>query len=87
MFTIEITKNSRIMADNPQDYWHEIKVGGLGAIITACIGWIGSVIKNTLKKIDDSESTKAELHAFKEQIAIKLEGIKEDIGELKRGKK
>jgi len=75
------------MADNPQDYWHEIKVVWLGAIITACIGWIGSVIKNTLKKIDDSESTKAELHAFKEQVAIKLEGIKEDITELKRLKK
>lgn len=75
------------MADNPQDYWHEIKVGWLGAIITACIGWVGSVIKNTLKKIDDSESTKAELHAFKEQVAIKLEGIKEDITELKRLKK
>jgi hypothetical protein len=51
------------------------------------LGWIGSIITKTLKKIDDSESTKADLNAFKNETAIKLEGIKEDIGELKRGKK
>ena len=75
------------MTDNPQDYWHEIKVGGVGALITAAVGWAVSVIKNTLKKIDDSESTKAELHAFKDHVAIKLDGIKEDIAELKAKRK
>jgi hypothetical protein len=71
------------MEENPLNYWHEGKLVGFGAIVAGVIGWVGSVIKGTLKKIDDSESTKAELHAFKNEVDIKLANIKEDIMELK----
>jgi len=71
------------MADNPNDYLHEIKLVGIGGIVTGILAWVGGIIKSTLKKIDDSEDTKAELHAFKNETAIKLEAIKEDISELK----
>lgn len=65
------------MADNPNDYWHEIKLVGGGGIITGILAWIGGVIKNTLKKIDDSEDTKAELHAFKNEVQAEFKHIRE----------
>ena len=68
-------------------YENNAMIAAGSAIITGFIGWIGSLIRSTLKKIDDSQSTKAELNAFKNETAIKLEAIKEDITELKRLKK
>ena len=71
------------MEENPLNYWREVKLVGLGGIVMGVLTWFGGIIKGTLKKIDDSESTKAELHAFKNEVEIKLTNIKEDIHELK----
>ena len=71
------------MAENPLDYWREIKLIGIGGIVMGILTWFGGIIKGTLKKIDDSESTKAELHAFKHEVDIRLTNIKEDIQEIK----
>lgn len=75
------------MADSPSNYWHEIKLIGIGGLISGVLGWFGTIVKNTLKKVDDSESTKAELHAYKNEVEIKLTNIKEDILELKNKRK
>ena len=60
---------------------------GVSAVITGFLGWVGSLIVSTLKKIDDSQDTKAELKSFIKEVGLKFEAIKEDIGELKRSKK
>ncbi len=60
---------------------------GVSAIVTGFLGWVGSLIVSTLKKIDDSQDTKAELKAFIKVVGLKFENIKEDIAELKKSKK
>ena len=60
---------------------------GVSAVITGFLGWVGSLIVSTLKKIDDSQDTKAELKSFIKEVGLKFEAIKEDIAELKAKKK
>lgn len=60
---------------------------GVSAVITGFLSWVGSLIVSTLKKIDDSQDTKAELKSFIKEVGLKFEAIKEDIAELKAKKK
>ena len=58
-------------------YENNAMIAAGSAIITGFIGWIGSLIRSTLKKIDDSQSTKAELQAFKNEVNLELKHLRE----------
>ncbi len=58
-------------------YENNAMIAAGSAIVTGFIGWIGSLIRSTLKKIDDSQSLKAEFEAFKKEVSLELKHIRE----------
>lgn len=52
-------------------------IAGVSAVVTGFIGWIGILIRSTLKKIDDSQSLKAELQAFKNEVSLEFKHLRE----------
>lgn len=61
----------------------EYKTVAITFLITTIGGWIASTFSKTLKKINDSEDTKAKLNEHIKNYCEDMKDIKEDIREVR----